>query len=145
MTSPTTFAETYADVNQFYARQMQLLDNGKFEDYARTFTADGEFQHTPGQPAAVGHAGIVAELESFNTRFAGDPVQRRHSFGMIDVRACPDGSLETNFYALIVTTRPGVKEPKVGPSCTVRDVLVREDGELRNRSRKVDHDQLFRG
>lgn len=46
----TTFTDTYAAVLQFYARQVQLLDSGRFEEYAATFTADGEFQHTPTCP-----------------------------------------------------------------------------------------------
>jgi actinorhodin biosynthesis protein ActVIA len=45
-------------------------------------------------------------------------------------------------YALVVTTRPGGK-PEIAPSCVVHDVLVRHEGGLRNRSRRVEHDQLF--
>jgi actinorhodin biosynthesis protein ActVIA len=142
-TATTTFTDTYTAVLQFYARQVQLLDSGRFEEYAATFTADGEFQHTPGQPAARTTAGIVAELYAFNKRFDDDPVQRRHWFNMINVTERADGALDAAFYALVVTTRPGVKEPVVGPSCFVNDVLVFENGELRNRSRRVDHDQLF--
>ncbi|WP_405561783.1 nuclear transport factor 2 family protein [Streptomyces sp. NBC_01180] len=138
-----TFTDTYAAVLQFYAKQVQLLDSGRFEEYAATFTADGEFQHTPGLPAARTTAGIIAELNSFNTRFDNDPVQRRHWFNMINLTERTDGAIDASFYALVLTTRPGVKEPLVGPSCLVNDVLVFEDGELRNRSRKVGHDQLF--
>ncbi|WP_245975578.1 nuclear transport factor 2 family protein [Amycolatopsis palatopharyngis] len=136
--------DVHAAVNLHYARQVQMLDSGRFEEYADTFTADGEFQHTPGQPAARTRSGIVAELKRFNTRFENDPVQRRHWFNMIDLRPRADGVLDATFYALVLTTRPGVKEPIVGPSCLVRDVLVFDnDGEVRNRSRQVDHDQLF--
>ncbi|MEU5848851.1 nuclear transport factor 2 family protein [Saccharopolyspora shandongensis] len=142
MTSTTTVTELYAAVQLHYARQVQLLDGCRFAEYAATFTADGEFQHTPGQPAAHGHDGITAELTRFNKRFDNDPVQRRHWFNMIDVRPREDGLLDTTFYALVLTTRPGVKEPVVGPSCLVRDVLAFEDGELRNRSRQVHHDQM---
>ncbi|MCP3759047.1 nuclear transport factor 2 family protein [Streptomyces sp. TBY4] len=138
----STFADLYAAVGQHYARQVQFLDSGKFEEYAATFTEDGEFQHTPSVPPARTRAGIVAELHSFNERFADDPVQRRHWFNMIDLSPREDGAFDAVFYALVLTVRPGVKEPQVGPSCLVRDVLVIGDGgTVHNRSRRVEHDQ----
>jgi actinorhodin biosynthesis protein ActVIA len=143
MQATATFTETYVAVNQFYGRQVQLLDSGRFEEYARTFTPDGEFQHTPGVPPARGHDGIVAELRRFNTRFADDPVQRRHVFTMFNVVPRDDGDLDVTFYALVLTTRPGEKQPFVGPSCFVHDVLAVDDGQVRNRSRRVGHDHLF--
>ncbi|BAL90272.1 hypothetical protein AMIS_50520 [Actinoplanes missouriensis 431] len=143
MLGAITFTELYAAVSQFYGRQVKLLDTGRFEEYADTYTADGEFQHTPGVPPARTRAGIVAELKRFNSRFDGDPVQRRHLFTMLDVEELPDGTVAANYYALVLTTRPGVKEPVVGPHCVVNDILVWQDGRLFNRSRRVDHDQLF--
>ncbi|MDF2256527.1 nuclear transport factor 2 family protein [Streptantibioticus ferralitis] len=138
-----TFTDIYVAVSQFYGRQVQLLDSSRFEEYAQTFTADGEFQHTPGIPPARTHAGIVEELRRFNTRFDNDPVQRRHIFSMLNLSAWKDGAIDATFYALVLTTRPGVKQPVVGPSCLVRDVLVIEDGEVKNRSRQVEHDHMF--
>ncbi|MFD3676112.1 nuclear transport factor 2 family protein [Streptomyces sp. NPDC058613] len=143
MIAAGTFTDLYTAVSQHYARQVQLLDGGRFEEYAATFTPDGAFQHTPGLPPATGHAGIVAELRAFHARFDNDPVRRRHWFGMVDLSPREDGAYDATFYALIVTVRPGVKEPSVGPSCVVHDVLEIEDGVVRNRSRQVDHDQLF--
>jgi hypothetical protein len=46
MLSTTTFTDLYAEVLQFYARQMQQLDGGDFEAYGDTFTEDAEFRHT---------------------------------------------------------------------------------------------------
>ncbi|MFE9466529.1 nuclear transport factor 2 family protein [Streptomyces virginiae] len=142
MTSAASrFADLYAAVGQHYARQVQFLDGGRFEEYAGTFTEDGEFQHTPGVPPARTPAGIVAELHAFHERFADDPVQRRHWFNMIDLSLREDGDFDAVFYALVLTVRPGVKEPQAGPSCLVRDVLEITDGSVRNRSRRVEHDQ----
>ncbi|MFJ4524579.1 nuclear transport factor 2 family protein [Streptomyces sp. NPDC088810] len=138
-----SFTDVYTAVSQFYGRQVQLLDSNRFEEYAQTFTPDGEFQHTPGVPPARGRAGIVEELRRFNTRFADDPVQRRHMFSMLNLTEREDGAFDATFYALVLTTRPGVKQPVVGPSCLVHDVLVIEDGDVRNRSRRVAHDHLF--
>ena len=42
----------YAEVQQFYAMQMQRLDRVDAEGYAATFTDDAEFIHSPGQPGS---------------------------------------------------------------------------------------------
>ncbi|WP_406346635.1 nuclear transport factor 2 family protein [Streptomyces sp. NBC_00648] len=132
----------YAEVQLFYARQAHLLDAVRAEPFARTFTQDGVFAHSPGVPPARGHAGIAREVREYNERrFKSAPVQRRHWFNMLDVREQPDGSVHTEFYALVVTTRPGQPQPVISPSCVVRDILVREDGELRTHRRKVTQDQ----
>jgi actinorhodin biosynthesis protein ActVIA len=141
MTSTYSRTDLYAEVQQFYARQMQLLDGGAFEAYAETFTEDGEFRHTPGREPARTRAGISSELHDFHKRFDGDPVQRRHWFSMINLEPQDDGSIRSTVYALVVTTRPGGK-PAIAPSCVVHDVLVWADGALLNRSRRVEHDQL---
>jgi actinorhodin biosynthesis protein ActVIA len=141
MTLAQSRTELYADVQQFYARQVQLLDGGLFEAYADTFTEDGEFRHTPGREAARGRQQIVRELYEFHERFADDPVQRRHWFNMVNLEPQQDGSVRSTLYALVVTVRPDAK-PVLAPSCVVHDVLVRVDGELRNRSRRVEHDRV---
>ena len=143
MSTTVISTDVYSRVQQFYARQMHALDAGRFAEYAGTFTEDGEFSHTPGRPAARTRAGIARELIAFHEeRFAADPVQRRHWFNMIRLTEAPDGGLLSTFYVLVVASRPGVREPEIAPSCVVHDVLVIEDGELLNRSRRVEHDYL---
>lgn len=133
----------YAEVQQFYARQVHRLDAVRAEEFAATFAVDGVFEHSPGSPPATGRAAIAEEVRSFNeARFADDPVQRRHWFSMLDVRPQDDGSVHTEFYALVVISRPGQAQPVIAPSCVVRDVLVRESGELRTLRRKVTQDHL---
>jgi actinorhodin biosynthesis protein ActVIA len=132
-------ADLYAEVQHFYARQMQLLDARKLEAYADTFTDDAEFAHTPGREPARTRPGILRDLYEVHERFEGDPQQRRHLFTMIDIEPTPEGPIRSTCYALIVTTRPG-SGPELVRSCVVHDVLVREDGVLRNKSRQVEHD-----
>lgn len=145
-TTPTPVADVahsglYAEVQLFYARQMQHLDAVRAVPFAATFAEDGIFAHSPDSPPVRGRAAIAEEVRDYNERrFAADPVQRRHWFNMLDVREQPDGSLHTEFYALVVTTRPGQPQPVIAPSCLVRDVLVRENGELRTLERKVTQD-----
>ncbi|MFC8081166.1 nuclear transport factor 2 family protein [Streptomyces sp. NPDC057307] len=134
----------YAEVQQFYARQAHRLDTVRAEEFAATFAEDGVFAHSPDSPPARGRAAIAEEVRGFNERrFAEDPVQRRHWFNMLDVRPQPDGSVHTEYYALVVVTRPGQPQPVIAPSCVVRDVLVRENGELRTLSRQVTQDHTL--
>ncbi|MGY4983986.1 nuclear transport factor 2 family protein [Streptomyces sp. 900105755] len=139
MESTGVSAELYAEVLQYYARQMQALDAGKVEEYAATFTEDAVFGHTPGREPARTRAGILSDLYQVRERFTVDPQQRRHMFTMVDVERLSDGRLRSTCYALVLTTRPG-DGPELVRSCVVRDVLVREDGRLRNQERLVDHD-----
>lgn len=133
----------YAEVQLFYARQMQHMDAVHAESFAATFAEDGVFEHSPDAPPFRGRAAIAAEVSDYNVRrFAQDPVRRRHWFNMLDVREEPDGTVHTQFYALVVTTRPGQPQPVIAPSCVVRDVLVREGGELRTQRRKVTQDHV---
>lgn len=134
------FTELYVEVQQHYAAQMQALDEGKFVEYASTFTEDGFFVHTPGRAGARGRRQIVDELHDFHRRFAAAPVRRRHWFNQLAVTTDPDGTVRTSYYVLVVTTHPGVRIPEIAPSCTVRDVLVRRDDRLLNASRIVDFD-----
>jgi actinorhodin biosynthesis protein ActVIA len=131
--------ELYAEVQLFYARQMQCLDAGKLEAYAATFTEDAEFSHTPGREPARTRAGILADLEDFHKSFEGDPMQRRHWFNMIDIDPQPDGTIISTCYALIVKIRPGMA-PEIAPSCVVHDVLTQADDGLLNKSRRVEYD-----
>ncbi|MEW1779832.1 nuclear transport factor 2 family protein [Streptomyces sp. NPDC086777] len=139
MESTGISAELYAEVLQYYARQMQALDAGKVEEYAATFTEDAVFGHTPGREPARTRAGILSDLYQVRERFTADPQQRRHMFTMVDVERLGDGRLRSTCYALVLTTRPG-NGPELVRSCVVRDVLVREGGRLHNQERLVDHD-----
>jgi actinorhodin biosynthesis protein ActVIA len=142
MTSTLSFTDLYAEVQQFYAKQVQLLDGRAFEAYAATYTEDAEFEHSPGVPPARTRPGILAELKEFHKRFEADPVQRRHWFNGFMLEPQVDGSINSTFYAMIVHVRPGVREPEIGPSCVVHDVLVWQDGALLTRSRRVEHDHV---
>ncbi|BCJ61884.1 nuclear transport factor 2 family protein [Micromonospora endophytica] len=141
MTPPHSLSELYPRVQQFYADQVHALDSRQFDVYAGTFTEDGEFRHTPGRPPARTRRGIADELSAFHReRFGDEPVQRRHWFGMLRLDQRPDGEIHSTFYALVVTTRPGVRVPEIAPSCVVHDVLVENAGRLLLRSRWVEHD-----
>ncbi|WP_067462475.1 nuclear transport factor 2 family protein [Nocardia amamiensis] len=139
MTTVASRTELYAEVQQFYAEQMQRLDNRDIPGYAETFTEDAEFEHSPGIAPARTRAGIIADLVEFHKRFETDPMQRRHWFNMINLQPQDDGTIVSTAYCLVVKIRPNSK-PEIAPSCVVHDVLVRVDGALLTRSRRVVHD-----
>ncbi|MFE1951192.1 MULTISPECIES: nuclear transport factor 2 family protein [Streptomyces] len=136
-----SISELYAEVQQFYAGQVRLLDTMQADAFADSFTEDGVFDHRPGADPLVGRAAISAAIRAYQeTKHAVDPVQRRHWFNMVQVFPQDDGSIRTEYYAVVYQTRPNVSEPLVGPSCFVTDVLEFEGDELRTRFRKVSPD-----
>ncbi|MEN8650839.1 nuclear transport factor 2 family protein [Streptomyces sp. 21So2-11] len=141
-TAPPASTDLLVRAQHFYAHQMQHLDAGRFEEYAATFTEDGEFQHSPGVDPARTRPGIVRELVDFHRRFDGDPVQRRHWFNHMALEHQEDGTVRSTVYALVVTVRPGGK-PDVAPSCLVHDTLVDGPEGIRLKSRRITHDQQF--
>jgi actinorhodin biosynthesis protein ActVIA len=133
----------YAEVQQFYARQVHLLDALRAEEFAATFAVDGVFQFSPDAPAITGRTAIAAAMRgAAERRAAAAPVRQRHWFSMLDTRQQSDGTVRTDLYGLIVTSRPGEMVPVIAPSFMVRDTLIREDGELRTLEREVIADQL---
>jgi actinorhodin biosynthesis protein ActVIA len=141
ITDTPTATDLYVQIQRFYAAQIHLLDDVRADDFAATFTEDGEFSHDGSRTTARGRTAIAQAVISYNERFRDDPVQRRHWINMLDVRPQEDGTIHNTFYALVLTTRKG-KTPLVGPSCVTRDVLIfDQDGCLYTRSRIVEHDQ----
>ncbi len=78
--------ELYVQVQNFYARQMHLLDEGRLSEFGRTFTSDGTHQPSPGKPPARGAEEIIEAIRKFDERFADDPKVRRHWFGCLASR-----------------------------------------------------------
>jgi hypothetical protein len=145
MTSPTTAPVTvsddlYARLQHFYARHMQLLDDGDATGWASAFTDDGSFgQDTRPEPRRGRE--VIAERMRLNTaRLAEQKLVRRHWVGNLTVTPVPDGTLRTRYYALVVDTPPG------GPaalrlSTVCDDVLVPgDDGGWQVKSRYISHD-----
>ena len=128
----------YAEVQQFYAQQMQRLDRRDVEGYAATFTDDAEFHHSPGQPGSHTRAEIIRDVYKADEVYKTDPHQRRHYFTMLNLEPLDDGSIKSTAYCLVVKSRSGQK-PEFVP-CVVNDILVRVNGELLNQYRRVDYD-----
>ncbi|MFF5448571.1 nuclear transport factor 2 family protein [Streptomyces sp. NPDC012888] len=135
-------AELHAEVQQFYAHQMQLLDLAEAERWAATFTEDATFA-VPTLPEPVrGRAGLVAATSRSHAELAAAGQRHRHFMGMLDVRQRPDGAVDVRSYAIVYASEIG-GESRVHRVCVCEDVLVRgEDGVLRVSARVVTRDDL---
>ncbi|KNE82215.1 MULTISPECIES: nuclear transport factor 2 family protein [Streptomyces] len=136
MAGTTTDADLYCEVVQYYARQMPLMEEGRIEEYAATFTEDGVFEHAMGWRLA-GREQLVEGTRTGVARYAGKAM--RHWYDRITVTAAEDGEVHCGYLAMVSLVDA---EGRVSfePSCTVRDVLVRRDGELLTRYRFIRHD-----
>lgn len=138
MTDVISSTNLYAEVQQFYAMQMQRLDRRDVEGYAATFTDDAEFHHSPGQPGSRTRAGIVRDVYNADKVYETDPHQRRHYFDMMNLEPLDDGNIQSTVYCMVVKVRSGQTPEFV--SCVVNDVLARVNGELLTQYRRVDYD-----
>jgi actinorhodin biosynthesis protein ActVIA len=131
-------AELYVEVQTFFAKQMRLLDNLKIEEYAATFTPDGEIVHAHRDERAKGRETMIAGMYAALPRYKGVVV--RHWFDHLLVEPAADGSLIVNYYTLV--TRCDAEGKVVfEPTFTVTDTLVRgEDGQLYTQLRYIEKD-----
>lgn len=144
MTSPGTNntlsseAQIYFEVQQFYSRQMRLLDSGSAEAWADTFTEDGVFHQNVSVPLR-GRAAIAVAARARVEQIRADSKVRRHWLGMLEVHPQADGLVHTSYYALAMATPRG-KSLQVYVSTDNRDVLVNEGGRWLVKHRYVEHD-----
>lgn len=135
------FEAIYAEVQQFYARHMHLLDGGDGEGWAQTFTEDGLFV-PPSAPEGVrvrGRADLAAGVRAAAAALAEAGETHRHLLSMVTVEEPADGTLRVRSYAQIIATPQG-GTPRLHLMCVCDDVLVRDGGELRVRERRVTRD-----
>lgn len=137
-------AGVYAEIQHFYARQVNFLDNCLAEGFAATFTEDGELIHASSPEPVRGRSELLdAARRSISALPPG--AVRRHWFNMIV--ADPDGEdrFRAVHYALVITTQPG-GQPVIGAACVGHDILVRdpEDGRLLVLSRRIENDNAPR-
>ncbi|MGP4001289.1 nuclear transport factor 2 family protein [Streptomyces sp. 8N706] len=137
----TAFGALYAEVQQFYAHQMQLLDRGECERWAATFTEDASFAVPTLPDPVVGRAGLVAATSRSTVQLAEAGQRHRHFIGMFDVVERPDGALDVRSYAIVYASQTG-GESRVHRVCVCEDVLVRVDGALQVSTRRVSRDDL---
>jgi hypothetical protein len=135
--------ENYAAVQRFYARQMQMLDEGPVAAWAATFTEDGVFEATGRAPVA-GRAAIEAAAGLVRAGLDAAGIRRRHWLGMLVVDECTrarDADLSARCYAAVLETARG-GATVVASSTTCEDLLVRAGEGFLVRRRVVRRDDL---
>jgi 3-phenylpropionate/cinnamic acid dioxygenase small subunit len=141
LTADAEGVELYLRVQQFYARQMQLLDRGAVQEWAATFTEDGVFAANAHPEPVRGRSAIAAAAQAATDQLARDRVVRRHWLGMLTVQPEPDGIVRARCYALVITTpRGGQAGLHVSTFC--EDVLVADGDDLLVRDRRISRDDL---
>lgn len=133
-------AELYAQVQQFYARQMGLIDDGRPDEWARTFTEDAVFEEAGRLNEPVkGREAIRVSSRARQERLDKERIDFRHWMGMLDVSPRDDGSVDARAYALVMRTAPG-GALDVFASVLCHDRLVPVDGGWQVRHRRLRHD-----
>ncbi|MGX1673426.1 nuclear transport factor 2 family protein [Streptomyces sp. NPDC055400] len=136
------FGALYAQVQQFYAHQMQLLDGAESQRWADTFTEDAVFDVPTLAEPVRGRPGLVAANRGAAARLAQAGERHRHFMGMFDVVERPDGALDVRSYTTVYASVIGGVS-RVHRVCVCEDVLVRgTDGRLLVATRKVTRDDL---
>ncbi|MEU9731519.1 nuclear transport factor 2 family protein [Streptomyces sp. NPDC048002] len=131
----------YQRIQQFYARQMRLLDHGAVQEWADTFTEDGVFDQNVAAPLK-GRVDIAAASQKRVDQIVADGITRRHWLGMLEVDPQDDeGVVRTRYYAVsLATERGAVVPPRITASTYAEDTLVPSEGGWLVRYRRVTHD-----
>lgn len=144
--APPVSGEVYAQIQQFYAEHMQLLDAGEAEAWADGFTEDAVFAQNVKPEPWHGRETIARSIRRGVDRLAERGVVRRHWFGMVTASPAPVGEgqdggerVRTRYYAVVFETPQGGKA-SLYLSTTGEDVLVRRDGRWLIEHRLVEHD-----
>ncbi|MCM6771855.1 nuclear transport factor 2 family protein [Nocardia sp. CDC159] len=135
-----TYEEICAEVGRFYARHTQLMDEGRAEDAAATFTEEASMVSPPKiSTPIVGRAALAEALRRNADQLAAEGIQYRRCYSMILVEVRDDGSIFARSYVQVVKTERGTGS-QLHAMCVCEDVLVRTAGELRVAERVVTRD-----
>lgn len=135
----STVAEHYHTVLHFYARQMQLLDDGEIDRWAGTFTADATFGSNAMPAPLAGRDAILRGAREHDAmRQAG--TQRRHLMSNLSIAPGDDGAIRAISYVSVVETHEGTTALRF--STLLEDELVCEGGEWLVRTRRIKRDDL---
>lgn len=133
-------AEVYTSVDQFYAIQMQALDDGDIATWVETFTKDGVFVSNGLTEPVEGREGLSTLGGEAVARLNDKGAIRRHFVFNVIVEPAADGILRTTCYVPVFDTIDGVTN--LTTSTVMRDELVTSDDGLLVKHRTVTRDDL---
>ncbi|PXX59765.1 SnoaL-like protein [Nocardia tenerifensis] len=126
-----TYEDICAEVGRFYARHVQLMDEGRAEEAADTFTEEASMVSPPKiSTPIVGRAALAAGLRANADQLAADGIRYRRCYSTILVEVRDDGSVFARSYVQVIRTERD-KGSYLHAMCVCEDVLVRTDGELK--------------
>jgi len=141
MSNAVVSRELLAEIQGFYARQVQAMDNGRFGEFAETFAEDCDFTPMKHQPTAHGRQAIVVKLADFAKQVFQSDEQRRHWMSMSVVDQVEDATYDVISYAMVTNTKAG-DPPRLHFAGEIIDRLVRIDGALLVQRRTVNSDSI---
>lgn len=130
-------AGEYADLQQFYSHQMQLLDHGQTDEWSNTFTADGTF--AVGEETMSGLSAIAEAAAAAAAGFEARGIIRRHWVGML-IADRTDTGVQARAYAVVIETPSPGGVPVISRSTIFEDHLVQRDGVWQVTDRRVCRD-----
>lgn len=136
----TVPADIYSRIDQFYAIQMQALDDGDIAGWVETFTVDGVFESNGLAAPVAGRDGLTALGTDAVTRLREKGAIRRHFVFNVIVNAESDGALRTTSYVPVFDTVDGVTT--LTTSTVMRDELISSETGLLVAHRTVTRDDL---
>ncbi|MFF4507782.1 nuclear transport factor 2 family protein [Streptomyces sp. NPDC001401] len=123
-----SWVELCLQVQQFYGRQMQLLDSGEVDAWACTFTEDCVFVSNAQPEPTVGRQALAAGARQAVEYVTAQGIRRRHVLGTVAVIGQEETTVSVRFYVLLVETPRG-GQATILCSATCEDVLeVGPDG-----------------
>ena len=136
----STVGEQYHAILHFYARQMQLLDDGEIGPWVQTYTENATFDSNAMPAPLVGRETILRAATEHN-RMHQAGTQRRHLLSNLALAPGRDGTVTATSYVTIVETHQGTTALRF--STVLEDELVRADGGWLVRTRRVRRDDLL--
>ncbi|WP_067667794.1 nuclear transport factor 2 family protein [Nocardia miyunensis] len=143
--SPITVVDagTVAAIHQLYARQSRAIDSGAAQEWAQTFTADGEF-HSPTYPEpVVGTAALTEFAAEFDRAARAADERRRHVLSNLLVERVDADTLAVSGYLQVLATRIG-GESRLVRFTTIDDRLTRHGDDWSITRRVVERDDAPR-
>ena len=131
----------HAQIQSFYAQQMQLLDASRTTEWAETFTEDGVFATNVRPEAATGRQVIATAAAAARADLAAAGLMHRHWLGMLTVYPQQDGTVLAQSYALVIETPRG-GSPSLKHSTRCDDVLVPDGNSWLVKRRLVSRDDI---
>lgn len=135
--------EDVVAIHQLYGHQSHCIDSGRHQDWAQTFTDNGEF-HSPSYPEpVVGFDDLAAFADRFYAAAEAVDEVHRHVVTNVVVEAVGDSALAVNGYLQIVATARG-GESRLVRMTTVADRMVQVGEEWKIARRTVSRDDAPR-